>query len=253
MTWSWWRRSASASPRPPRWRTWSTPPAADSRPHRGPVAGHQEGRPGTGGRHRGQQGGRPARAGRPWCGTGAGGRAAADASVDAAWTPPVLSCSARESTGLDTVWERLEQHRTLLDSTGRLAAKRRDQQVDWTWTMVRDELLGRLHADAAVRALARPRTTGAGRGVDGHAGRRADPGGVRRRARLNRVRGARVMRSALYAPVCRGKVRHVDGHTAEVVPTQPLISRKQVGCQCSCVYPHPCPKHRSAWPRGRCP
>ncbi|MET9125806.1 methylmalonyl Co-A mutase-associated GTPase MeaB [Streptomyces sp. NPDC004528] len=74
--------------------------------------------------------------------------------VDAAWTPPVLSCSARESTGLDTVWERLEQHRALLESTGRLAAKRRDQQVDWTWTMVRDELLGRLHADPAVRALA---------------------------------------------------------------------------------------------------
>ncbi|WP_393087043.1 methylmalonyl Co-A mutase-associated GTPase MeaB [Streptomyces sp. LN704] len=73
--------------------------------------------------------------------------------VDAAWTPPVLSCSARESTGLETVWERLEQHRVLLDSTGRLAAKRRDQQVDWTWTMVRDELLGRLHADPAVRAL----------------------------------------------------------------------------------------------------
>lgn len=65
----------------------------------------------------------------------------------------MLSCSARESTGLDTVWERLEQHRVLLDSTGRLAAKRRDQQVDWTWTMVRDELLGRLHADPAVRAL----------------------------------------------------------------------------------------------------
>nr|WSY50595.1 methylmalonyl Co-A mutase-associated GTPase MeaB [Streptomyces sp. NBC_00886] len=73
--------------------------------------------------------------------------------ADAAWTPPVLSCSARESTGLDTVWERLEQHRALLDSSGRLAAKRRDQQVDWTWTMVRDELLGRLHADPAVRAL----------------------------------------------------------------------------------------------------
>jgi LAO/AO transport system kinase len=73
---------------------------------------------------------------------------------DAFWTPPVLHCSARESTGLDTVWERLEQHRTLLDSTGRLTAKRRDQQVDWTWSMVRDELLGRLQADPAVRALA---------------------------------------------------------------------------------------------------
>ncbi|MFF9359625.1 methylmalonyl Co-A mutase-associated GTPase MeaB [Streptomyces griseoluteus] len=73
---------------------------------------------------------------------------------DAFWTPPVLHCSARESSGLDTVWERLEQHRTLLDSTGRLTAKRRDQQVRWTWAMVRDELLGRLHADPEVRRLA---------------------------------------------------------------------------------------------------
>jgi LAO/AO transport system kinase len=70
------------------------------------------------------------------------------------WTPPVLHCSARESTGLDTVWERLERHRELLETTGRLAGRRRDQQVDWTWTMVRDELLGRLRADAAVGALA---------------------------------------------------------------------------------------------------
>ncbi len=74
--------------------------------------------------------------------------------ADAAWTPPVLSCSAREGTGLDTVWERLEQHRSLLESTGRLAAKRSEQQVDWTWTMVREELLGRLHANPSVRALA---------------------------------------------------------------------------------------------------
>ncbi|MEV5527259.1 methylmalonyl Co-A mutase-associated GTPase MeaB [Streptomyces prunicolor] len=73
--------------------------------------------------------------------------------ADANWTPPVLSCSAREGTGLDTVWERLEQHRSLLDSTGRLARKRSEQQVDWTWTMVRDELLGRLHSDPTVRAL----------------------------------------------------------------------------------------------------
>ncbi|MGE6733478.1 methylmalonyl Co-A mutase-associated GTPase MeaB, partial [Streptomyces sp. NPDC059900] len=74
--------------------------------------------------------------------------------ADAAWTPPVLSCSARESSGLDEVWDRLEQHRSLLDSTGRLAAKRRDQQVDWTWTMVRDELLDRLRGHGAVRELA---------------------------------------------------------------------------------------------------
>ncbi|MFI8825415.1 methylmalonyl Co-A mutase-associated GTPase MeaB [Streptomyces sp. NPDC053431] len=72
---------------------------------------------------------------------------------EAVWTPPVLSCSARESTGLDEVWERLEKHRSLLDATGRLDARRRDQQVDWAWTMVREELLNRLHSDPAVRAL----------------------------------------------------------------------------------------------------
>ena len=73
--------------------------------------------------------------------------------ADAAWTPPVLSCSARESTGLDTLWERVEQHRSLLDSTGRLAAKRRDQQIDWAWTMVHDELRDRLRSHPGVRAL----------------------------------------------------------------------------------------------------
>lgn len=74
--------------------------------------------------------------------------------ADSFWTPPVLSCSARESAGLDEVWGRLEQHRALLDSTGRLTAKRHEQQVDWTWTMVRDELLRRLHTDPAVQELA---------------------------------------------------------------------------------------------------
>lgn len=74
--------------------------------------------------------------------------------ADAFWAPPVLSCSARESAGLDEVWDRLGQHRSLLDSTGRLTAKRHDQQVDWTWTMVRDELLRRLHTDPSVQELA---------------------------------------------------------------------------------------------------
>ncbi|QNE78851.1 methylmalonyl Co-A mutase-associated GTPase MeaB [Streptomyces finlayi] len=73
--------------------------------------------------------------------------------ADAAWTPPVLTCSARESSGLDALWERLEQHRTLLGSTGRLTAKRREQQVDWTWAMVRDDLLDSLRNHPGVRAL----------------------------------------------------------------------------------------------------
>ncbi|NEB07272.1 methylmalonyl Co-A mutase-associated GTPase MeaB, partial [Streptomyces sp. SID13726] len=49
---------------------------------------------------------------------------------------------------------RLEQHGKLLDAVGRLAAKRAEQQVEWTWSMVREELLERLRANPAVRGLA---------------------------------------------------------------------------------------------------
>ncbi|MFB7473358.1 methylmalonyl Co-A mutase-associated GTPase MeaB [Kitasatospora sp. NPDC056184] len=72
---------------------------------------------------------------------------------DAPWTPPVLTCSGRDGTGLDVLWERLQQHRKVLDATGALAAKRRDQQVEWTWAMVHDQLLARLHSDPEVTRL----------------------------------------------------------------------------------------------------
>ncbi|MFI9308618.1 methylmalonyl Co-A mutase-associated GTPase MeaB [Streptomyces triculaminicus] len=74
-------------------------------------------------------------------------------SPDGAWNPPVLTCSARESTGLDTLWERIEQHRRVLEATGELASRRREQQVDWTWTMVREQLLTELRAHPEVRRL----------------------------------------------------------------------------------------------------
>jgi LAO/AO transport system kinase len=72
----------------------------------------------------------------------------------AAWRTPVLTCSALENTGLDEVWDRVQRHRAMLESTGELDRRRRDQQVDWTWNLVQDQLLARLHEDPRVRALA---------------------------------------------------------------------------------------------------
>ena len=69
------------------------------------------------------------------------------------WTPPVLTCSGLTDTGLDTVWEQVRRHHDTLSGSGELAAKRRRQQVDWTWTMVRDTLLTRLSEHPGVRAL----------------------------------------------------------------------------------------------------
>jgi LAO/AO transport system kinase len=72
----------------------------------------------------------------------------------AAWRTPVLTCSAQEKTGLDEVWERIQRHRAMLESTGELDRRRRDQQVGWTWNLVHDQLLTRLHSDPRVREIA---------------------------------------------------------------------------------------------------
>lgn len=72
---------------------------------------------------------------------------------DAAWTPPVLTCSGLYNVGLDAVWQQIERHRRLLVESGELVRKRQQQQVDWTWAMVRDQLLERLAEHPRVRAL----------------------------------------------------------------------------------------------------
>jgi LAO/AO transport system kinase len=70
------------------------------------------------------------------------------------WTAPVLTCSGLRGAGLAEVWAQVERHHRVLSESGELAAKRRCQQVDWTWTMVRETLLARLHEHPEVRRLA---------------------------------------------------------------------------------------------------
>ncbi|ACY98065.1 MULTISPECIES: methylmalonyl Co-A mutase-associated GTPase MeaB [Thermomonospora] len=67
---------------------------------------------------------------------------------------PVLTCSARDNVGVDEVWRHIVEHADRLAATGELAARRREQQIRWTWAMVHDRLLADLHAHPAVRELA---------------------------------------------------------------------------------------------------
>jgi LAO/AO transport system kinase len=67
------------------------------------------------------------------------------------WRPPVLTMSALEGTGLEELWETIARHRQALTDAGEFEARRRAQQVDWTWQMVRDAVLSRLLANPAVR------------------------------------------------------------------------------------------------------
>jgi LAO/AO transport system kinase len=67
------------------------------------------------------------------------------------WRPPVLTMSALEGTGLEELWETVERHRQVLTEAGEFEARRRTQQVDWTWQMVRDTVLDRVLSNPDVR------------------------------------------------------------------------------------------------------
>ncbi|MFI6902056.1 methylmalonyl Co-A mutase-associated GTPase MeaB [Nonomuraea sp. NPDC050394] len=63
--------------------------------------------------------------------------------------PPVLTCSGLTGAGLEELWRQIGAHRERVD----VAARRRAQQVRWTWTLVQDRLLAELHGDPEVAAL----------------------------------------------------------------------------------------------------
>jgi LAO/AO transport system kinase len=67
------------------------------------------------------------------------------------WRPPVLTMSALEGTGLEELWKTVERHQKVLSEAGEFEARRRAQQVDWTWQMVRDTVLDRMLSNPAVR------------------------------------------------------------------------------------------------------
>ncbi|WP_431955543.1 methylmalonyl Co-A mutase-associated GTPase MeaB [Nocardia lijiangensis] len=72
---------------------------------------------------------------------------------DALWRPPVLTMSGLQGLGLDKFWDTVLQHRRVLTDAGEFDEKRRRQQVDWTWTMVHDQLLRRLADNPNVKAI----------------------------------------------------------------------------------------------------
>jgi len=72
---------------------------------------------------------------------------------DSLWRPPVRTMSALEGTGLTELWETVLKHREVLTGGGEFEARRRAQQVDWTWAMVRDAVLDRMLSSPQVKKI----------------------------------------------------------------------------------------------------
>ncbi len=69
------------------------------------------------------------------------------------WTVPVLMCSALEMSGIDAVWESVLDFHKKMKSTGELDEKRREQALDWMWTLVDEGLKERFQANSDVKKL----------------------------------------------------------------------------------------------------
>jgi LAO/AO transport system kinase len=69
------------------------------------------------------------------------------------WRPPVLTMSALTGDGLAELWETVEKHRKALADAGEFDARRRKQQVNWTWAMVRDTVLDRVLSNPEVKRI----------------------------------------------------------------------------------------------------
>jgi LAO/AO transport system kinase len=68
------------------------------------------------------------------------------------WSPPVITCSALKSEGVEALWSHVLDHRQRLTASGELAARRGEQQVKWMWTMLEERLFAPLRSDRALKA-----------------------------------------------------------------------------------------------------
>ncbi|MBF0588490.1 MAG: methylmalonyl Co-A mutase-associated GTPase MeaB [Magnetococcales bacterium] len=66
------------------------------------------------------------------------------------WSVPVLTASAREDLGLEKIWQAVERFHGMMQASGRMAARRREQSLAWMWALVREGLEQRLREHPAV-------------------------------------------------------------------------------------------------------
>ena len=70
------------------------------------------------------------------------------------WKPRSLSCSAYTGDGLSKIWETILDYKMLLKDTGEWQAKRKRQQVEWMWAIVKNRIMSKIETNQNVQRLA---------------------------------------------------------------------------------------------------
>jgi len=69
------------------------------------------------------------------------------------WSPPVMTCSAVEMTGIAEIWETILDHRNRQTVSGEMAEKRRQQALEWMHFLIDDGLRQWFMNDERVRGM----------------------------------------------------------------------------------------------------
>ncbi len=63
------------------------------------------------------------------------------------WSVPVKTCSALENSGIEEIWQTVEEYRTTISSSGELAERRALQAKTWMWSEISESLIAALRND----------------------------------------------------------------------------------------------------------
>ena len=69
------------------------------------------------------------------------------------WKPRSLSCSALTGDGLAAIWETICDYKRLLKDAGEWQEKRKSQQVEWMWAIIKERILSKIETNEKVQSL----------------------------------------------------------------------------------------------------
>jgi len=67
------------------------------------------------------------------------------------WSPPVMTCSSLESTGIKEIWAMIQDHRSKLTDSGEMTDKRKNQALDWMSFLLDEGLRQWFYTNPQVR------------------------------------------------------------------------------------------------------
>jgi len=66
------------------------------------------------------------------------------------WSPPVITCSALTQAGIENIWNIILDHREKLKSTGEFEQNRKNQSIDWMWSLLEEGLKDQFYKNPDV-------------------------------------------------------------------------------------------------------